>query len=128
MAQIRCPPVPWRWAVVQEGSQLPLPKQDNTIDFLEYVAALNLVLRGTLEHKLKWTFKIYDKDRNGCIDRPELLDIVEVSVCPRGQAPEHHWAGGLATERDSLGLHIEIIPACFLTTVEFRRKSITKKY
>ncbi|MBZ3870203.1 Guanylyl cyclase-activating protein 2 [Sciurus carolinensis] len=50
---------------------------DDTIDFLEYVAALNLVLRGTLEHKLKWTFKIYDKDGNGCIDRPELLDIVE---------------------------------------------------
>nr|XP_006989085.1 guanylyl cyclase-activating protein 2 [Peromyscus maniculatus bairdii] len=50
---------------------------DNTIDFLEYVAALNLVLRGTLEHKLKWTFKIYDKDGNGCIDRLELLDIVE---------------------------------------------------
>ena len=55
--------------------------QDNTIDFLEYVAALNLVLRGTLEHKLKWTFKIYDTDRNGCIDRQELLDIVQVTVC-----------------------------------------------
>lgn len=54
--------------------------QDDTIDFLEYVAALNLVLRGTLEHKLKWTFKIYDKDGNGCIDRLELLDIVEVGV------------------------------------------------
>ncbi|KAM5262995.1 guanylyl cyclase-activating protein 2 [Ctenodactylus gundi] len=50
---------------------------DNTIDFLEYVAALNLVLRGSLEHKLRWTFKIYDKDRNGCIDRVELLDIVK---------------------------------------------------
>ncbi|XP_053100786.1 guanylyl cyclase-activating protein 2 [Hemicordylus capensis] len=50
---------------------------DNTIDFLEYVAALNLVLRGKLEHKLRWTFKIYDKDGNGCIDRPELLEIVE---------------------------------------------------
>lgn len=63
--------------------------QDNTIDFLEYVAALNLVLRGTLEHKLKWTFKIYDKDGNGCIDRLELLDIVEVSVwlSVRGLAP-----------------------------------------
>lgn len=69
--------------------------QDNTIDFLEYVAALNLVLRGTLEHKLKWTFKIYDKDRNGCIDRPELLDIVEVSVCPRGQAPGRGSTAGL---------------------------------
>ncbi|XP_062975586.1 guanylyl cyclase-activating protein 2 [Elgaria multicarinata webbii] len=50
---------------------------DNTIDFLEYVAALNLVLRGKLEHKLRWTFKIYDKDGNGCIDRPELLEIIE---------------------------------------------------
>lgn len=72
------------------ASQLASPPQDNTIDFLEYVAALNLVLRGNLEHKLKWTFKIYDKDRNGCIDRLELLDIVGVSGC-RGGAPA---AGG----------------------------------
>lgn len=78
----------------EEGaSQLPLPMQDNTIDFLEYVAALNLVLRGTLEHKLKWTFKIYDKDRNGCIDRLELLDIVEVSVCLWGPPGRVSTAG-----------------------------------
>lgn len=53
--------------------------QDNTIDFLEYVAALNLVLRGKLEHKLRWTFKVYDKDGNGCIDKTELLEIIDVS-------------------------------------------------
>ncbi|CAH2325823.1 guanylyl cyclase-activating 2 [Pelobates cultripes] len=50
---------------------------DNAIDFLEYVAALNLVLRGKLEHKLRWTFKIYDKDGNGCVDKKELKEIIE---------------------------------------------------
>lgn len=115
------------------ASQFALPPQDNTIDFLEYVAALNLVLRGTLEHKLKWTFKIYDKDRNGCIDRLELLDIVEVSGCPgrlRTGAPlgfeawPRRWAplrlggGGAASEA---------FRGCFPTTVRIRLEIHYKK-
>lgn len=76
------PPLPSGEAGWASQLAFPLPPQDNTIDFLEYVAALNLVLRGTLEHKLKWTFKIYDKDCNGRIDRRELLDIVEVRGAP----------------------------------------------
>ncbi|TEA42405.1 guanylyl cyclase-activating protein 2 [Lagenorhynchus albirostris] len=76
---------------------------DDTIDFLEYVAALNLVLRGTLEHKLKWTFKIYDKDRNGFLDRLELLDIVE-SIYKLKKAcrveMEAEWQGKLLTPEE----------------------------
>ncbi|XP_053721323.1 guanylyl cyclase-activating protein 2-like [Synchiropus splendidus] len=49
---------------------------DNTIDFLEFVAALNLVFRGDLEHKLRWSFKVYDKDNNGYVDRSELRSII----------------------------------------------------
>lgn len=56
--------------------------QDGYIDFMEYVAALSLVMRGKMEHKLRWYFKLYDVDGNGCIDRHELLNIIKVHHAP----------------------------------------------
>lgn len=56
--------------------------QDGYIDFMEYVAALSLVMRGKMEHKLRWYFKLYDVDGNGCIDRHELLNIIKVTTAP----------------------------------------------
>lgn len=53
-------------------------KQDNTLDFLEYVAALHLILRGNLEYRLKWSFKMYDSDGNGRLDRTEVKRLVRV--------------------------------------------------
>nr|KAF6505402.1 guanylate cyclase activator 1A [Rousettus aegyptiacus] len=50
--------------------------KDGSIDFMEYVAALSLVLKGKVEQKLRWYFKLYDVDGNGCIDRDELLTII----------------------------------------------------
>uniref|UniRef100_UPI00358F17FE guanylyl cyclase-activating protein 1 n=1 Tax=Myxine glutinosa TaxID=7769 RepID=UPI00358F17FE len=50
--------------------------KDGSIDFMEYVAALSLVLKGTVEQKLRWYFKLYDVNGNGCIDRQELLQII----------------------------------------------------
>lgn len=49
---------------------------------MEYVAALSLVLRGKMEQKLRWYFKLYDVDGNGCIDRHELLNIIKVTDRP----------------------------------------------
>lgn len=43
------------------------------------MAALNLVFRGDTEHKLRWSFKVYDKDGNGYVDRDELWSIIDVS-------------------------------------------------
>ncbi|KAM9861112.1 guanylyl cyclase-activating protein 2-like [Aulostomus maculatus] len=51
---------------------------DNALDFLEYVAALHLILRGNLEDRLKWSFKMYDKDGNGKLDRQEVKRIVRI--------------------------------------------------
>ncbi|CAJ1049874.1 guanylate cyclase activator 1g [Xyrichtys novacula] len=52
--------------------------KDNTLDFLEYVAALHLILRGNLEDRLKWSFKMYDKDGNGKLDRHEVKRIIRI--------------------------------------------------
>uniref|UniRef100_A0A3B1JTZ6 EF-hand domain-containing protein n=1 Tax=Astyanax mexicanus TaxID=7994 RepID=A0A3B1JTZ6_ASTMX len=50
---------------------------DNTIDFMEYVAALHLVLRGRLEDKLRWSFKVYDRDGNGRLDKHEVKQLIK---------------------------------------------------
>ncbi|KAG9352128.1 hypothetical protein JZ751_020541, partial [Albula glossodonta] len=52
--------------------------KDNAIDFMEYVAALHLVLRGKLEDRLKWSFKVYDRDGNGKLDRHEVKHIIRI--------------------------------------------------
>lgn len=54
--------------------------QDGYIDFMEYVAALSLVLKANVQQKLRWYFKLYDIDGSGCIDRDELLHIIKVSM------------------------------------------------
>ncbi|XP_027721861.1 guanylyl cyclase-activating protein 3 [Vombatus ursinus] len=59
--------------------------KDGFIDFLEFIAALNLVIQGKMDQKLKWYFKLYDADGNGSIDRKELLNIFMAIQAINGQ-------------------------------------------
>uniref|UniRef100_F7FTT6 Guanylate cyclase activator 1C n=1 Tax=Monodelphis domestica TaxID=13616 RepID=F7FTT6_MONDO len=59
--------------------------KDGFIDFLEFIAAVNLVIRGKMDQKLKWYFKLYDADGNGSIDRKELLNIFTAIQAINGQ-------------------------------------------
>ncbi|XP_035282322.1 guanylyl cyclase-activating protein 1 [Anguilla anguilla] len=65
--------------------------KDGYLDFMEYVAALSLVMRGKMEHKLRWYFKLYDVDGNGCIDREELLNIVMAIHVVRGSEKDQDY-------------------------------------
>ncbi|XP_038622070.1 guanylyl cyclase-activating protein 3 [Tachyglossus aculeatus] len=54
-------------------------------DYLEYVAAINLVIQGKIGQKLKWYFKLYSEDGNGLMDKKELLSIFTAVKAISGQ-------------------------------------------
>uniref|UniRef100_A0A8C6MBE1 Guanylyl cyclase-activating protein 2-like n=1 Tax=Nothobranchius furzeri TaxID=105023 RepID=A0A8C6MBE1_NOTFU len=54
--------------------------KDGQLDFMEFVAAVNLIFRGKLIDKLKWSFKVYDKDGNGSLTKQEVKHVVSVST------------------------------------------------
>ena len=52
--------------------------QDGYLDFVEYIAAVSLLLKGEINQKLKWYFKLFDQDGNGKIDKEEMETIFKV--------------------------------------------------
>nr|XP_015207384.1 PREDICTED: guanylyl cyclase inhibitory protein-like isoform X1 [Lepisosteus oculatus] len=51
--------------------------QDGIVDFREYVTAISMLITGSPEEKLRWSFKLYDKDKDGAITRSEMLEIMK---------------------------------------------------
>lgn len=51
---------------------------------MEYIAAISLMLKGEINQKLKWYFKLFDQDGNGKIDKDELETIFSVTIAQTG--------------------------------------------
>ncbi|XP_029020274.1 Kv channel-interacting protein 1 isoform X2 [Betta splendens] len=47
-----------------------------SIKFEDFVTALSILLRGSVQEKLQWTFNLYDINRDGYINKEEMTDIV----------------------------------------------------
>ncbi|VEU22342.1 DEKNAAC103356 [Brettanomyces naardenensis] len=46
------------------------------IDFKDFIISLSIASRGSMPEKLKWTFKMYDRDKDGFISYDDLLRVV----------------------------------------------------
>ncbi|KAK3526743.1 hypothetical protein QTP70_032116 [Hemibagrus guttatus] len=49
---------------------------NGSIKFEDFVTALSILLRGSTQEKLQWTFNLYDINRDGYINKEEMMDIV----------------------------------------------------
>ncbi|XP_076711792.2 A-type potassium channel modulatory protein KCNIP1 isoform X1 [Callospermophilus lateralis] len=51
--------------------------QAGSVKFEDFVTALSILLRGTVHEKLRWTFNLYDINKDGYINKEEMMDIVK---------------------------------------------------
>eukprot|EP00041_Stephanoeca_diplocostata_P027652 m.765330 g.765330 ORF g.765330 m.765330 type:complete len:190 (-) comp23220_c1_seq30:456-1025(-) len=51
--------------------------RSNTISFKEFIKALSVTSRGSLEEKIDWAFRLYDLDKNEAVEYDEMVRVVE---------------------------------------------------
>ncbi|XP_053197324.1 Kv channel-interacting protein 2-like isoform X3 [Scomber japonicus] len=49
---------------------------NGAVNFEDFVVSLSIILRGSITDKLNWAFNLYDLNKDGCITREEMTNIM----------------------------------------------------
>ncbi|XP_024115322.1 Kv channel-interacting protein 2 [Oryzias melastigma] len=49
---------------------------NGSVSFEDFAVSLSILLRGSITDKLHWAFNLYDLNKDGCITREEMTDIM----------------------------------------------------
>ncbi|XP_054460135.1 Kv channel-interacting protein 2-like [Anoplopoma fimbria] len=74
-------------------------RSNGSVSFEDFVVSLSIILRGSITDKLNWAFNLYDLNKDGCITREEMTDIMHsiydmmgkyTYPCMLDNAPKEH--------------------------------------
>uniref|UniRef100_A0A8C4RM08 Potassium voltage-gated channel interacting protein 2 n=1 Tax=Erpetoichthys calabaricus TaxID=27687 RepID=A0A8C4RM08_ERPCA len=51
--------------------------KNGSVSFEDFVMGLSIILRGTINDRLNWAFNLYDLNKDGCITKEEMMDIMK---------------------------------------------------
>ncbi|NXS48046.1 CSEN protein, partial [Balaeniceps rex] len=51
--------------------------RNGALCFQDFAVGLSVLLRGTVRQKLEWAFNLYDINKDGCITKEEMLEIMK---------------------------------------------------
>ncbi|KJH44281.1 EF hand [Dictyocaulus viviparus] len=97
---------------------------DGYISFREFIAALSITSRGTLDEKLDWAFSLYDVDKDGYITKEEMIDIVQAIYSMIGNVREPTKDEDIPSKRvDKIFMNMDKNVDGRLTREEFKEGS-----
>ncbi|XP_022653378.1 frequenin-1-like [Varroa jacobsoni] len=62
--------------------------KNGVITFKEFIRAISITTKGSIDEKLNWAFDLYDIDNDGFVTRAEMVDIVTAIYVLHGKAAE----------------------------------------
>ncbi|XP_041280631.1 calsenilin-like isoform X2 [Pyrgilauda ruficollis] len=62
--------------------------RNGALCFQDFAVGLSVLLRGTEQQKLRWTFDLYDVNKDGCVSKEDMLQIMKAIYAMMGRCTE----------------------------------------